>query len=350
MKPDPLAALVHRLVEIEPDESPLISCFLDLQRKHSEWMSDLNYPSSLVAKRLTGRRRTDFEDALGEIRSYLEKSLDPHSKSVAFYARWGENPFFTATEFQVPLKPLFVADTLPHIYPLIELKDSYHRFVIVITTEEEARILETTIGAVTEQILAKRPELRQRVGREWTRDHYRNHKREREQQFIHEKIRILEDLMNRKGHNHLIVAGSPKMVGRLAEALPTRLRKKLITSMAANPSSGIGPILLESIHQFTLAESGESHDRVDMLEASVMTGGLAVSGLEASLDAMRDGYADMLIIDQDFEDAETREELIRLALKTNTQIETVSGSEPLKRLAGVGCLLRYRPGELVSGR
>ena len=38
-----------------------------------------------------------------------------------------------------------------------------------------------------------------------------------------------------------------------------------------------------------------------------------------------------------------REELVRLAENNGVEIETVSGSETLRRLSGVGCLLRCRP-------
>ena len=126
-------------------------------------------------------------------------------------------------QFEVPLESEFIVDELPHIYPLIQLKDTYHRFVVAIVTETEARILETTIGSVTEDILEKRPELRERIGREWTKEHYHHHRSVRATRFVKEKVEIIEDLMSRGGHNHLILAGSPKMVARLAEgfAQPT---------------------------------------------------------------------------------------------------------------------------------
>jgi stalled ribosome rescue protein Dom34 len=243
----------------------------------------------------------------------------------------------------VPLITEIIVDQLPHIYPLIELKDNYHRFVIVITTETEAQILETTIGSVTEEIMTARPELRNRIGREWTREHYRNHKHEREQQFIKEKIKIVADLMKRRGHNHLIVAGSPKMFARLTEALPSHLKNKLLSTMANNPSNGLGPLLRNCILEFSNAENLESHDRVEILESAVLSNGLGITGFEESKEAILGGYADMLIIDQDFNSFEGREELVRLATKFNVQIETVNESDTLKRLGGVGCLLRYKP-------
>lgn len=343
MKTEIFKNLIHRLVEIEPTRSPIISCFVNLDQPRAEALSEIESRARHVSKRLGGQRRVDFEDALDEVREYLEGAIREGSKSVAVYSRWGNHPVFLPLQFRVPLETQFIVDRLPHIYPLIELKDTYHRFVIVITTEDAVRILETTVGSVTEEILASRPELRERVGREWTREHYRNHKREREQQFIREKIRVIDELMSRRGHSYLIVAGSPRMTAAFTKALPARLHKRLLSSISANPKAGIDPILLRSVELFVEAENSESHDHVEKLESAILRNGLGVAGYQASKEALIGGYADLLIVEQAYADPEMREELVRLATASGVQIETVNCSETLRRLSGYGCLLRFRP-------
>ena len=336
--------LIHRLVEIEANDSPLITCTLDLEQPETDVLRELDGRAEVISSRLGGQRRSDFDDAFADLRSFVQRRAFGHGRSAVIYSRWGDHPVFIPTLFDVPMETQFIVDQLPHIYPLIELKDTYHRFVVVITTEDEARILETTLGSVTEEILASRPDLREKIGREWTREHYHNHKHEKEQQFIREKIRIVEELMQRRGHNHLIVAGSPKMAARLTRALPAHLKSKLISTVNMNPRAGISPILLEAVHLFVAAENVESHDRVSELERAVLSGRMAVAGYDACRDALEQGYADVLIVDQNFVELEQREELVRLASIANVPIETVNGSEALQRLSGMGCLLRFQPG------
>ncbi len=343
MKSNPLTKLIKRLVEIEPSDSPLISCFVSLNEPRADYFREIETQAAFVGKRLSGRKRTEYEDALAEIRERLEAGPKAGSRSIAIYSRWGDDPVLVATEFPVPLQTQFIVDDLPHIYPLIELKDTYRRFVIALTTEDQARILETTVGSVTEEILAKRRDLRERVGREWTREHYHNHKRERTSQFVKEKVRIIERLMIQRGINYLVLAGSPRMTRRLHKALPPRVREKVVGNLNAKSPNDIDPILMESILHIAAAENVESHDRVLELETAILKGGLGVAGISASMDALRDGYADVLVIDQDLEDDEIREELVRLAIKAGVEIETVGGSETLKRFSGVGCLLRFLP-------
>ena len=342
-KTTPLNKLIHQLIKIEPDSSPLISCFVNIDHPRSNYFTELELRSQHFLNQFSGKRRDDFQDALAEVREYLEKSLKPESKSVAIYCRWGESPTFVAHQFQVPMETALIVDDLPHIYPLVELKDTYRRFVIVLTNENEAQIMETTIGAVTEEILTQRPEIRQRVGREWTKQHYRNHKRERSAQFVREKVRVIESLMNGRGINYLILTGNPKMVGRLKRALPNHLKSRLLDAYGAATNQGVSPILLESLQLIIAAENIESHDRVAELEQSILSNGLGVAGYQASKDAIEGGYADVLVIDQDLEDEEMREELVRLAAKASIEVETVRRSDRLKALSGVGCLLRYRP-------
>ena len=221
---DQLPKLIGRLVEIEATDSPLISCFVNLEQARADYFTEIESYAKLVGERLSGIRREHYEDALAEIRDILRRRLQTDSKSIAIYARWGDQPLVLSVEFPVPMETEFIVDSLPHIYPLIELKDVYQRFVTVLTTETEARILETTIGSVTERILARRPELRRRIGQEWTREHYQDHKREITQKFLDAKIELIDRLISKRGISYLVVTGSPPMVKRLTRALPQRLK------------------------------------------------------------------------------------------------------------------------------
>ena len=126
---------------------------------------------------------------------------------MAAFARAGTQPFFLGLQFQVPLPDRLSVGSTPDIYHLVELKDTYHRYVVLISTEERTRILEVNLGAITREVWTARPELRVRVGREWTREHYQNHRRDRGKRFLKEKFEILEKLIAAGGPTHLTLAG-----------------------------------------------------------------------------------------------------------------------------------------------
>lgn len=342
MKIESIKEIMLRLAEVELTESPVITCVVNLNQTHQMATEEMEQQATKVSRALTGSLKKHFDEALENMKKFLLETALPSAKGAVIYGRSGELPFLYAFPVGIELETKLVVDEMPHIYPIVETCDTYHRFVVVTLTSREARIFETTAGAVTSELLTERPDLREKIGREWTRERYQNHKQDREQKFIQGKIAVLDELMAKAGHKSLIVAGSPKMVSAFTTALPLRLQHMLVDTLAVNPKAGLDPILVEAINSFVAKECEESHDQVDNLESALMKQGLGVSGEHAVRQALEHGYADVLIIDQDYRD-DAREELVRLAVQCDAEIETVKGSDKLKRLEGVGCLLRYRP-------
>ena len=295
----------------------------------------------MLRQSLWGRAKHDFEEAMNRIEAFIDNDLLSDAKGVAIFARAGEGEFFLPLQFRVPLPNWISITALPNIFNLIELKDTYHRYVVMISTEESARILEVTLGSVTEELWRERPELRKRVGREWTKEHYQNHRRERTNQFVKEKIKILEKLMSAGGHTHLILAGTPQMTARIRKALPRHLEEKLVDTVVAGPNDNISDVVAVTLSQFIEQEEQESQAIVDTLYRELRTSGLVAVGPEATLEALQQGQVDILVLAQDMPDISLREQLVRLAAQSQCQIEVVNYSPVLMEFGGVGCLLRY---------
>ena len=336
-----LQECIRSLATMDETDSVFISCYLNLEKSAAGWRDYLKERELLLEKSVPDGFRKNFSKTMGKVHSFLsEKSLGG-VKGVAIFSREGSVPFFLVLEFQVPLPNQIVMDLTPHIYPLIELVDTYHRYVVVISTEESARILEVHTGSVTESMLMERPELRKRIGREWTKEHYRNHREDRGGKFIKEKIRILEPVMSAGGHTHLVLAGSPQRTSRLKKALPKHLADRLVDTVVIDERAETGSVVDATLAAFIAREQKESLAAVEMLQRQINTSGLAVVGSEATLEALKRGQADMLILAKEFYEGELKEALVKLAVRHGIKIETVSGSNTLNQYGGVGCLLRY---------
>ena len=128
---------------------------------------------------------------------------------------------------------------------------------------ESARIFEINLGEVSESLLAERPALRERLGREWTREHYRNHRRHRDQQFLKEKVAVIERIMAKRGHNTLILAGEARFVNPLRDSLPKQLQSRIAGEIKTGVRKNSLPAVIdESIQSFLEEENRESHDAV----------------------------------------------------------------------------------------
>ena len=216
-------------------------------------------------------------------------------------SRAGEQPFFLPLQFQVPLPNWIALDSTPNIYHLVELKDTYHRYVVMIVTEESMRILQVNLGAITAQMWEQRPELRERVGREWTKTHYQRHRQERTRRFLKDAVNVLDQLMSAGGYTHLILAGQPPMTSQVQKNLPRHLQKQLIDIVPASGATRLSDVVEATLSSFVEAEEQESRTTVANLVHQLRTGGLAVVGTGPSLRALYRGRVDVLVLSKDYE-------------------------------------------------
>jgi protein required for attachment to host cells len=365
---------IRTLITLEADEAPIISCYVHCAIGRNGSGDPLFEQRVRAIRKVLGGQPLDhFEEAFERIMRYLTTEVRLATQGVATFARAGTQPFFLGLQFQVPLPDRLSVGSTPDIYHLVELKDTYHRYVVLISTEERARILEVNLGAITREVWAERPELRERVGREWTREHYQNHRRDRGKRFLKEKFEILEKLMAAGGHTHLILAGNPRMTARIRNCLPKHLQAKLIDVVPASANARVADVVEATLSTFIDREQQESLDAVAELMSGLRRGGLGAAGTAATLEALRQGQADLLVMARDYEpgpawgcthcgwanamtsrpdrcaecdssemqSVNLKEVMVKLAERQSLEVEVVEHSDVLMDLGGVGCLLRY---------
>ncbi len=364
---------VLTLVTIGETDAPMVSCYLNLESGAAGGRQILEERVRLLRKTLPPPQRAPFEQALGQIDARLEAGFDPHSVGAAIFSRGGGESFFLDLEFRVPLPTSITVNSTPNIYHLVELKDTYDRYVVVLANEQNTRILEIHLGSVTEAAWTQRPELRERIGKSWTREHYQSHRREQSHQYANEISLLVDSLVSEKHYGHLFLAGNPKMTAALKQALPKRLASKLIDVVPVSTHARTSELVRATLARFIEEEQQESLAAVDRLEKEIYSHGLAVTGSEACLQALQGKQVDWLVMATEYapepgwicadcraakaqetrpaacpacgsaktRDLDVKEELVRLAELAGCGVEIVHDSEVLMRLGGVGCLLRF---------
>ncbi len=136
-------------------------------------------------------------------------------------------------------------------------------------------------------------------------------------------------------------------------------------------------VVMATLSSFIEHEKQESLSIAESLVEGLRSENLAVAGLEATLEALRRGEVDTLVMASDYQpdpgwtctacraigtevpetrvcpqcgesavrSMDVREALLRLAGQSECPVEVVEQSDALMSLGGVGCLLRYRPDE-----
>jgi hypothetical protein len=373
-----LRSSIRTLVTLEPSEAPVLSCYLDVQAGARQ---ALDRRRGILRPSLPPSAWPDFDEAVERVDAFLGSELLATTRGIAAFARGGSQPFFLPIQLQVPVPVRVSIDATPSVYELVELKDTYHRYVVMITTEDEVRILEITLGAVTQELWQARPEVPQDVGRKWAREHYQNHRRDRADRFVQEKLEILDRLMARGGHSHLILAGAPSLTAMVLAALPSRLVAKLIDIVPAAASANTADVVAATIASFVAHEERESMTAAALLVQELQRNGLAVAGTAPTLEALQRGQVDMLVMAAAYQPppgwrcqrcgavdvrpdrlasacwrcgseqaspVNVKDEMVKLSERHGATFELVRDSDALMELGGVGCLQRYswswRPG------
>ena len=373
---DELKQHITLLASMDESDAPFISCYLNLEDGPGSWRKTLDDRASILRRILKGNDLANLEEAMGKIKAWLTTDLLPEAKSAALFVRGNfDGAFMLPMQFAAPLPNWIAVYPTPNIYHLVELKDNYHRYVVLLALPDRASILEVNLGAATIRAWINQPDLRMRVGQEWARSHYQVHQAHRGDQFVHEKIMILEQLMRAGGHTHLILAGDPEITRQVCRALPEDLADKLVDVIPAGERDQQNDVVLATLSSFIEHEEQESQTIAERLIEGLCSQSLAVAGSVDTLDALLWGEVDTLVMTSDYqpdpgwtctacraigtETPETpvcprcgkpavrpmdlREALLRLAGQLERPVEVVEYSDALMSLGGVGCLLRTHP-------
>ena len=363
------------LASVEESHAPFISAYLNLENGLASGCTALDERAAVLRHTLEGNDLVDLEEALERIKEWLASHLLPEAKGAALFVRgtFG-GAFMLPLQFAVPLPNWIAIYPTPNIYHLVELKDNYHRYVILLAMPDRARILEVNLGAATTRAWINRSDLRRRVGTEWARSYYQVHQADHDDRFIHEKIAVLKQLMLAGGQTHLILAGDPNVTSRIRHALPRDLTEKLVDVVPASEHDRQDDVVVATLSSFIEHEERESQSIAERLIEGLKNQNLAVVGTQATLEALHEREVDMLVMASDYHPdpgwtcsgckatgtmapnnlacplcgepalrpLDIREAILRLASQLERPVEVVEQSDILLSLGGVGCLLRYR--------
>jgi peptide subunit release factor 1 (eRF1) len=370
---DELKQHIALLARVKEADTPFISCYLNLENGSTGWQETLDERANILRRIFKGNNRADLEETLGKIEAWLASDLLPEAKGVAIFARgtFGGN-FMLPMQFAAPLPNWIAAYPTPNIYNLVELKDNFHRYVVLLALQNRACILEVNLGAATIRAWIDESGLRTRVGTEWARIHYQVNQAHRGERFVRKKIAVLEQLMRAGGHTHLILAGDPEITERVRLALPKDLADKLVDMIPTTERDRETEVIILTLSSFIEHEEHESRSVAERLIEGLRNQNLAVVGSAASLDALRWGEVDTLVMTSGYQPdpgwtcsacraistespeislcpkcgessvrpLDVREALLRLAGQLECPVEVVEQSDTLMSLGGVGCLLR----------
>jgi len=246
----------------------------------------------------------------------------------------------------------------PDVTILIDVVDQYKPYAVLVVDHEHARILRGYLGETTvieedtlelhtedwRSTAGRRPTSTRQfgvgVGRGAQRDTFDAHVDARRRQFLTEVARATAHFMHERGIERLILSGADDVTGEVRLALPPEVRSKIVGVVALESHAG-----MEEIRDRTLAIALDAEQRQDTELVSTLLDrtarGGAVTGIEPTLDALKEGRVLTLVVDRNV--LAEMPTLPLLARRHGAQVAPVQGppADGLRAHGGIGAILRY---------
>jgi rubrerythrin len=369
-----IARLAHR----EPSPNPVISCFVNVGPDGSGRPTFQTFLKKAFSERVRSfpegsESRSRLEADRDRIMAHLGTELDPASLAVAIYASEGDG-LWEAHSFRAKFDDhRLIVGPVPHLYPLVKLADQSPLYAVCVADSTQARLFVCGLGEVLteEDFLAPEPIDRTRVAG-WAELRYQSRIEEHLKKNAREILDRLAQIVDSHEVDYVILAGDITILSELRRQLTPAIAEKVIDVERIPIDAAKQEILRRTIDTVRKTEIEDSRRLADQVIDRFRAGGLAVAGLDPTIDALNMEQVDILLLLESFdgevgwqcpkcrvlgrrpsprecpfcqtpaEEIDLREAMVRRAERTGRRVEIVEEHAGLSSLDGVGALLRYR--------
>lgn len=347
--------LFHKLAAFEPDGAQVLSVYLDMSPHMSGKQPWRRTSTPVLRSRLREIERTllprhpaldGFRKDAEKVQRYLENHAEPWLQGVAIFA-CDAHGLFETLETGTAFQNQIAFEPYPDLFQLAHLLDEQETVVTAVVDTNTTRLFVTRLGFLEE--VAGPDDSPAGYGKRnatcLNQARYHRRVENKRKEFAREAASAIEDLVQQEGAQRVILAGDPVAIPllhqELSSAVEPLVHEEILNLDIRTPRHEVHDEIKPVMRYM---EREASHNQADILVEGVRANGLAVSGMQETLDALEHGQADILILANDIPlDEKQRSELVRRAANTGAQVESVEGHPVLQAMGGVGALLRYRP-------
>jgi peptide chain release factor subunit 1 len=363
---------LRQLADTSDPRDVHLSVYLPTANRGDEQLNMTFVASRVKAIRnaLEGDIERDFEATLGQVEEMLYHNPIPGERGRVIFAS-ASSSFFVAHRIGVEPRRKLVLDNSPFILPLMEMRDDYEDYGIILMDSDEARVYSVRSKAI-EQVGSSSIDLMNRHKKGgMSQKRFNRLRRGAIDAFISQIVEDLEGLEGLEGMRGLVVAGPGSVKKKLVDALPKHLQGKVIGMVDVSIDIPPGQLLAHG------EEIASAHERegemlaIEELRRAIFKEELAAIGVNEVRDALLQGRVETLLVSKGLSipgwicehckhiltgndgpsscpdcggttsGAEIVNELMELAERTDAKVENVSGSDFLVSIGGLGAILRY---------
>ena len=362
--------ILDRLARFEPSPLPVISLYLNLQ---ADQHGKANY-EPFLRKEFAARARTyapgsperaSFDQDTKRIEQYLTTEVGPAVNGLALFACAGCDGFFEAVPVDVPVDAhrLTVASE-PHVYPLELLLDRHPRHAVVIADSQSARIFVFGLGQTIAQETLSGDEVKRTSAGGWSQMRYQRRISNMQAEHVRDLVAALDAMVRAENVEHIILAGDDVTSSLVKNELSKELAAKVVDVLNLEMRTPEQEVMAAAATALRRHDEKTDAEVIERVLGDYRAGGLAVAGLEDTLDALEKGQVDELYLTtiaaeapagetvaegQSERESEagsampaTGDELVAKARQTSASVRFIEDATLLEAVGGVAAALRYR--------
>lgn len=228
----------------------------------------------------------------------------PSGKSLVIFSE-ASSEFLWERSLQVPMKAQAFWDCHPILRPLLEARDEFERYGVILTDRAHARLFTLMMGEIEENLEAlAQGDVRRfdATSQDQIRSQMSLQRRSNEHARWHQRnvAHMMDRLLDQQKFDRLVLAGPPEAAAELKSLLSERLRQRLVGTLSLPIHAAESEILKAAVALQESVERTEERDKVERLLTLAAKNHQAVVGVEATLEAVSSGRARELIYAEGF--------------------------------------------------
>jgi peptide chain release factor subunit 1 len=284
-------------------------------------------------------------------------------KNMAIFASHKHN-FLRYISIPIKVENLLVLDSSPYLRPLARILDELEDFTLVLVSSNSAKIFSISLGKIKDS-------------RKLSADIMNKHKKGGCSQArfnrlrrgaIHAFLTEVAEVLQKRDDDQIIITGPGNAKNQFVDLLPKNIQENVVDVIDIDIDDE-NKLLKQSIHLISEKEKRQSHEAVQHLKGEILRDGLAVYGIEETLNAVKKGQVELLLIEKDYKsrgwicehcqlvkegvkiicpycgnktsEVDVLEEILEFAVRTDAEIEFTNDKE-IKNLGNIGGILRFK--------
>lgn len=321
-------------------------------------------------------KTVDLPEDVQAVEEYISLEYDWAARGVAIFSSQQED-FFQAYQFNLSVPDQVFVDEKPVIRPLAYLQEAFTGWSVVLVDKEKARLFSFDLGELKEVEGITGEDVKQikrgggdaLLGRKGGSSASGNVEKIIEQN-IKDMIDFATEFFGIHHIRRIMIGGTDENVARFKEELPKAWQSLVVGEFPMSMTANYGEVIEKATQEALTAHKKVIDNLIEKSITMAAKGGIGVTGLIDTLNAIHEGRVKTLLVLEDFEEEGFRcsgcgylttqslekcpfcggqferidsavEMAVQEALQKSADVKVVEENEQLKKAGAISAILRY---------